>query len=266
MDNKITIIGAGNLGFSIISGLATSNLFDSKSITVADKSKSRLEEIKEKTNVSISTNNVEAIKKSKWVILCVQPMHIAAVIEEIKKDLTEDQVIISTVLGKSIQDISDLASTKNVVRVMPNTAASIKQSMTCICAGQSVKESDVKFIGEIFDTIGKTLVIEEHLMQSATVLGASGTAFVLRFLSAMMQGGVQMGFHPHEAQFIAMQTALGAASLLAEKDAHPETEINKVTTPAGCTIEGLNEMEHNGLSSSVIQGLMAAYDKINKVK
>ncbi len=265
MNNKITIIGAGNLGFSIISGLVASNLFGSKSIIVADKSKTRLEEIREKLNVSVTTESSDAIKNSKWIILCVQPRHIDAVIKEIKNNITEKHVLISTVLGKSIQDISDSASTKNVVRVMPNTASSIKQSMTCICAGKNVNESDVKLVCNMFDTIGKTLVVEEYLIQSATVLGASGIAFVLRFISAMMQGGVQMGFHPHEAQLIAMQTTIGAASLLTD-DAHPETEINKVTTPSGCTIEGLNEMEHNGLSSSVIQGLMAAYDKINKVK
>jgi pyrroline-5-carboxylate reductase len=264
--DKITIIGAGNLGFSIITGLAASNLFDATSITVADKSKSRVDEIKKSLKVSTTTDSAQAIKASKWIILCVQPRHIDAAIEEIKSNLTDKQVLISTVLGKSIQDISGLASTENVVRVMPNTASSIKQSMTCICAGKNVKEADVEFVGKMFDTIGKTLVVEEHLIQSATVLGASGIAFVLRFISAMMQGGVQMGFHPHEAQLIAMQTTIGAASLLTQENAHPETEINKVTTPSGCTIEGLNEMEHNGLSSSVIQGLMAAYDKINKVK
>ncbi|MDH5597551.1 MAG: pyrroline-5-carboxylate reductase, partial [Cyclobacteriaceae bacterium] len=118
---------------------------------------------------------------------------------------------------------------------------------------------------ELFGYIGKTLRIEEELMQAATVLGASGIAFFLRYIRAATQGGIQMGFHPADAQLIAMQTAIGAASLVFEKNRHPEMEIDKVTTPRGCTIEGLNEMEHQGLSSAVIKGLMASYEKINTI-
>jgi len=148
---------------------------------------------------------------------------------------------------------------------MPNTGAAKKLSMTCIAANEDVKE-ELSSVEKMFNTIGETLIIEERLMQAATVLGASGIAFFLRFLRAMIQGGIQMGFHPHEAQIIAVQTAIGAATLVAENGTHPEREIDKVTTPRGCTIEGLNEMEHQGLSSSVIKGVMASYEKINTIK
>lgn len=110
------------------------------------------------------------------------------------------------------------------------------------------------------------MVIEENLMKAATVLGASGIAFFMRYLRAATQGGIQMGFHPEEAQRIAVQTAKGAAVLLQEDISHPELEIDKVTTPQGCTIEGLNEMEHQGFSSALIKGLMTSFQKLDSIR
>ncbi|WP_109299114.1 pyrroline-5-carboxylate reductase [Aquimarina sp. AU474] len=263
--NKITIIGGGNLGKSIISGLADSELFKAKDITVVDKSKYNLKEVEEKPGVHTSQNSIESIKGVRWIILCVQPRQLDAVLQEIKDVVTSEQILISTVTGTSITEINAVVPNNKVVRVMPNTGASKKLSMTCIAANEDVKE-ELAMVEKMFDTIGKTLVIEERLMQAATVLGASGIAFFLRFLRAMIQGGIQMGFHPHEAQIIAVQTAIGAATLVAKNGTHPEREIDKVTTPQGCTIEGLNEMEHQGLSSSVIKGVMASYEKINTIK
>ncbi|WP_299212064.1 pyrroline-5-carboxylate reductase [uncultured Aquimarina sp.] len=263
--NKITIIGGGNLGKSIISGLADSDLFEAKNITVVDKSKYNLKEVEENLGVSTSQNIITSIKDVKWVILCVQPRQLDAVLQEIKDVVTHDQILISTVTGTSISEINEVVPDNKVVRVMPNTGAAKKLSMTCIAANDDVKE-ELSTVEKMFDTIGETLIIEERLMQAATVLGASGIAFFLRFLRAMIQGGIQMGFHPHEAQIIAVQTAIGAATLVAENGTHPEREIDKVTTPQGCTIEGLNEMEHQGLSSSVIKGVMASYEKINTIK
>ncbi|WP_282087624.1 pyrroline-5-carboxylate reductase [Aquimarina algiphila] len=263
--NKITIIGGGNLGKSIISGLAGSDLFEAKNITVVDKSSYNLKEVEDKLGVSTSQNIAESIENVKWVILCVQPRQLDAVLEEIKDIVTTDQILISTVTGTSITEINEIVPSNKVVRVMPNTGAAKKLSMTCIAANDDVKE-ELEIVKKMFDTIGETLIIEERLMQAATVLGASGIAFFLRFLRAMIQGGIQMGFHPHEAQIIAVQTAIGAATLVAENGTHPEREIDKVTTPQGCTIEGLNEMEHQGLSSSVIKGVMASYEKINTIK
>lgn len=265
MTNKITIIGGGNLGKSIISGLVNSDLFVAEHITVVDKSKHNLKEVQEKHQVSTSQNIEEAITDVKWVILCVQPRQLDEVLHTIKNILSSNQILISTVTGTSIAEINAVVPNNKVVRVMPNTGAAKKLSMTCISANEDTNEG-LEFVVKMFDTIGETLVIEERLMQAATVLGASGIAFFLRFLRAMIQGGIQMGFHPHEAQIIAVQTAIGAATLVAENGTHPEREIDKVTTPRGCTIEGLNEMEHQGLSSSVIKGVMASYEKINTIK
>ncbi|TRZ42545.1 pyrroline-5-carboxylate reductase [Robertkochia solimangrovi] len=261
---KVTVIGSGNLGSSIIKGLASSDMFDPKDIIVADKSKENLNNIQQEAGVTVTENNLEAIAQSRMIILSVQPRILPVVMNEIKDHLKEDQVVISTITGVSISEINEYIPSNKVIRAMPNTAAVKQASMSFICANE-LEDEDTIFVEKMFTTIGKAIRIEERLMQAATVLGASGTAFFLRFLRAMTQGGVQMGFHPHEAQSIAAQVAIGAAALI-EDGTHAEVEVDNVTTPQGCTIEGLNAMEHNGLTSSVIKGIMAAYRRISNIQ
>ncbi|MFT6135773.1 MAG: pyrroline-5-carboxylate reductase [Cyclobacteriaceae bacterium] len=178
----------------------------------------------------------------------------------------KDQLIISTVAGTTISELIEaLGGSASVIRAMPNTASAVGQSMTCLAASAE-DQNFIPLAEKLFSAIGDTLVIEERLMQAATVLGASGIAFFMRYLRAATQGGIQMGFHPEEAQRIAVQTAKGAATLILEQGSHPEVEIDKVTTPQGCTISGLNEMEHQGFSSALIKGLMTSFDKLNTIK
>jgi pyrroline-5-carboxylate reductase len=150
-----------------------------------------------------------------------------------------------------------------VVRAMPNTAIAIQESMTCI-SYRDVENDDLEYIMELFTQLGKVAPIEEKLMDAATVLGACGTAFAMRYIRANIQGGIEIGFDAATANLIAAQTVKGAADLLLKKGTHPEQEIDKVTTPKGCTIAGLNEMEHQGFSSSLIKGIMTSYMKIAK--
>jgi pyrroline-5-carboxylate reductase len=146
---------------------------------------------------------------------------------------------------------------------MPNTAIAIQQSMTCL-SYNSAAATQVNFVTKLFDTLGKVTVINENLMDAATVLGACGTAYAMRYIRANIQGGIEIGFDAATASLIAAQTVKGAAELLLEKGSHPEQEIDKVTTPKGCTIAGLNEMEHQGFSSSLIKGIATSYNKIVK--
>jgi pyrroline-5-carboxylate reductase len=146
---------------------------------------------------------------------------------------------------------------------MPNTAIAIRESMTCL-SGKDVNPEQLQEIMEIFNQLGSTVKIDEKLMDAATVLGACGTAFAMRYIRANIQGGIEIGFDAATASLIAAQTVKGAAELLLKKQTHPEQEIDKVTTPKGCTIAGLNEMEHRGFSSSLIKGLVASYQKIGQ--
>ena len=173
--------------------------------------------------------------------------------------------IISVATGREIVEIEDiLGLDAPVIRCMPNTAISVGQSMTCISANENGMKN-IQVAKRIFNSLGETLCIEEKLMRAATVICASGIAFWMRLIRATTQGAVQLGFDSEEAQSLSMQTCLGAASLLIDSQSHPEQEIDKVTTPSGCTIEGLNEMEHQGLSSSLIRGLVTSYEKINQI-
>jgi pyrroline-5-carboxylate reductase len=146
---------------------------------------------------------------------------------------------------------------------MPNISASVGKSVSCICHNGATSE-ETEAVKALFDYVGTTMTIEEDLMESATILGACGIAYVLRFIRAMIQGGIQIGFDAVTASAIVNHTVKGAAELLIEGHQHPEFEIDKVTTPKGCTIVGLNEMEHNGFSSSLIKGLVASFEKIEK--
>jgi len=147
---------------------------------------------------------------------------------------------------------------------MPNTAISIQRSMTCIATNNGSKAVQSRVLS-MFNGMGKAIMIEENLMAAATVLGACGIAYAMRFIRATSQGGIQIGFDADVAQLITSQTVNGAASLLLMSEKHPESEIDRVTTPRGCTIEGLNEMEHEGFSSAVIKGLTSSYRKITTI-
>jgi pyrroline-5-carboxylate reductase len=149
-----------------------------------------------------------------------------------------------------------------VVRAMPNTAIAIQESMTCICA-RNTNAEQTQYVHDLFNQLGRVVSIDEKLMDAATVLGACGIAYALRFIRANIQGGIEIGFDAATASLIAAQTVKGAAELLIQTGRHPEQEIDKVTTPKGCTIAGLNEMEHQGFSSSLIKGIAASFDKIN---
>jgi pyrroline-5-carboxylate reductase len=144
---------------------------------------------------------------------------------------------------------------------MPNTAIAIQESMTCLCSYLTTQEQ-LDYVHDLFSQLGRVAVVDEKLMDASTVLGACGIAFALRYIRASIQGGIEIGFDAKTAALIAAQTVKGAAELLIQKGAHPEQEIDKVTTPKGCTIAGLNEMEHRGFSSSLIMGIKASYDRI----
>lgn len=263
---KIAILGAGNLGLSIAKGILDNEQSVCTSMYLTKRNTNSLQFFRKYPQAIIGTNNREAVQNSEVVIVAVQPGQLSGILEEIKTVVTENQLIISTVTGRNIAVFeSVLGKHIPIIRSMPNTASAVGQSMTCLSANEAAKDK-VKLAEAVFQPIGKTLLIEDEMMQAATVICASGIAFWMRLIRATTQGAIQLGFDASEAKELAVQTCLGAASLLLESQNHPETEIDKVTTPRGCTIAGLNEMEHAGMSSALIKGLVKSYDKINSIK
>lgn len=261
---KIAIIGTGNLGKSIAKGLISNNAITSLYLT--KRNVEELEDFKGYNNVFLTSNNNEAVQNADILIFAVQPRHFEAILKQIEPLLGEKHVLISTITGFSIGKIEQLVGKHRfVIRAMPNTAIAVGKSMTCLCSNEAGNKR-IKIAEAIFNRLGSSISIPESQMQAATVVCASGIAFWMRLIRATTQAAIQLGFDAKEAQELAMFTCEGAANLLITTGNHPEQEIDKVTTPKGCTIEGLNEMEHKGLSSSLIQGMVASFNKINSIK
>ena len=261
IDQKITIIGGGNLGGSVAFGLMKSKQIQPSSLTVSDRYTSVLKKFQEQ-GATVTNNNVEAVQTADIVILAIKPYQAQEIIAEIRPFLNKNQILISAVAGLGLLKLEEAVSGSGIqtFRIMPNTAIAIQESMTLISTNVKSEEKR-NLVVHIFDQLGKALIIPEDLMAAATVLGSCGIAFALRYMRAAMQGGIEMGFSADMAQFITAQTVKGAAELILESGRHPEQEIDKVTTPRGITITGLNEMEHQGFSSSLIQGLIASFNK-----
>jgi pyrroline-5-carboxylate reductase len=264
MSKKIAIIGGGNLGASIADGLIASEFSRPVEITITRRNLTALSRFAER-GCMVHSDNKKAVRDSEVIILAVKPYNYADIIKEIKPLLNpKKHVVVSVITGVWIEHLQKaIGKPVPVIRAMPNTAIAIQQSMTCL-AHAGATPAQVNYIQELFDQLGRTVMIDEKLMDAATVLGACGTAYAMRYIRANIQGGIEIGFDAVTASLIAAQTIKGAAELLLEKGTHPEHEIDKVTTPKGCTIAGLNEMEHQGFSSSLIRGLVASYNKIVK--
>ena len=263
MSKKIAIIGGGNLGTAIAEGLIKSKFCKPADITVTKRNITTLDHLVKKGVIVISDNNA-AIRNSELVIMAIKPFQVSDVLNSVKKDLTAKHILVSVVTGVLINDIAEIIKKKiPVCRAMPNTAIAIQESMTCL-SFSNASAAQIAFVKGLFENLGRVVIIDEKLMDAATVLGACGTAYAMRYIRANIQGGIEIGFDAATATLIAAQTVNGAAELLLQKGTHPEQEIDKVTTPKGCTIAGLNEMEHQGFSSSLIKGIATSYNKIVK--
>ena len=266
MFSKIGIIGGGNLGQAIAEGLIESGFAAPGHILITRRSIEQLQEL-EKKGVMVSRSNGDALEYASLIILAVKPFQSIEVLTKLKGFFNPGKhTLVSVVSGTTIQDMSAaVGAGVPVLRAMPNTAISIRESMTCLAAGSDVPEEKFQAVSDLFKQLGSVVRIDEKLMDAATVLAACGTAFAMRYIRANIQGGIEIGFNAATASLIAAQTVKGAAELLQKKGSHPEQEIDKVTTPRGTTITGLNEMEHRGFSSSLIKGLVASFDKMAKL-
>lgn len=263
--NSISIIGAGNLGCSIADGLSASGAFQPNTIYLTRRRVEKLAPYREK-GFQVVADNKLAVAQTNIIIICVEPHQLDLLLDEVHSMVEpEKHTVISVASGASISGIKNkLPKGTPVVRAMPNTAISIRESMTCICSDDQDR-SAAEVATSIFDTVGHTLIIHEEQMSSATALCACGIAFFLRAIRAASQGGIEIGFSSEDALKMATQTAKGAASLLGATNNHPEYEIDRVTTPKGCTISGLNRMEHGGFSSALIQGILHSADKAGQL-
>ncbi|MDP4209656.1 MAG: pyrroline-5-carboxylate reductase [Bacteroidota bacterium] len=260
---KFSIIGAGNMGSAIAEGFLKTGAIKPANIWITDLRVEALDHFKAK-GVNTGSNNKEAVAFADVLIIAVKPYLVKTILDEIKPQIAHSrQILISIAAGISISDIEATTGKLPIFRAIPNTAIAIQESMTCI-ADANANQEQKDLVMSVFNLLGKAALIPEDMMNAATVIGSCETAYILRFIRATVEGGVEIGFKPDLAQLIVSQTVLGAAKLLLTTNSHPEVEIDKVCTPKGITIVGLNEMEHAGFSSSVMKGIEAAYSVFKK--
>ena len=255
---NITVIGAGNMGGALIHGWAKSGKISS--ITISDKNEALLASFKEKyPSINITTDNVAAVKVADIVIVVVKPWLMPVVLDEIKPALNlEKQIVVSDAANFTTEKLAEqLGVSGQFCYVIPNIAAEFGASMSFIAKGKDTSDDSLAKVKDLYDLCGDTLVVTENLVGPGMMMASCGIAYVMRYIRAQMEGGCEMGFYPQQAKQIALQTMQGAVSLLKETGWHPEDAIDKVTTPGGVTIKGLNELDHSGFNSAVIKSLKA---------
>lgn len=261
---KIAIIGAGNMGGAVARGLACGSTVSTSDIFVSNPSTAKLEALKnEFPEINVTTDNCKAATSADLIVLAVKPWKVEEVIEEIKPhvDYTH-QAIASMVGGLGTEQLSkwldkDCGILPATYLIIPNTAIATMSSMTFISSVRSTAAKDNEVLN-IFNELGEAMLVEEKLIPAGTSLASCGIAYALRYIRAAMEGGVELGFRADDAKRIVMQTLRGAVDILDAGGQHPEVEIDRVTTPGGLTIKGLNAMDAAGFTNSVIEGLRAS--------
>ena len=256
--NRISIIGGGNMGGAIAKGLLKSNQIAAKDITISDISEKTLNNFRKTTDEwRLTTSNQEAIADAEIIILAVKPWLVENIAGEIREKTDyKKQIIVSIAAGVELKTLQSLFSENAILfRLIPNTAIEVMESVSTVTSINASKEQ-IEKICLIFEEMGKVFYVEnEKLLNAFMALSSCGIAYAFRYIRAAMEGGVEMGIYPETAKEVIMQTLKGAVKLLEENHSHPENEIDKVTTPGGITIRGLNEMEANGFTNAVIKGL-----------
>ncbi|WP_022666765.1 pyrroline-5-carboxylate reductase [Desulfospira joergensenii] len=259
-DKKIGFIGGGNMGEALISGLVLSKAARPEDIICSDIDREQLDQVKNKYGISVTTDNIEVAKTSDIIVYATKPQILGAVLNKTAEALDMSKLIISIAAGVPLAAIAaGLGKELRLIRVMPNICAFVKESATAIAAGEFVLENDVEMARAIFDSVGKTVFIEENvLMDAFTGLSGSGPAYIFTIVDAMADAGVKMGLSRKNALFLSTQTVLGAAKLLMESGEHPGQLKDRVASPGGTAIAGIHTLEQGGLRTTLINAVESA--------
>lgn len=259
-DKKIAIIGTGNMGEALVSGLVGSGSSKPKNIICTDVRRHKLDDIKSKYKVRTTTSNLKAVAEADIIIYAVKPQIMAATLAETAAKLDMSKLVISIAAGVPLAAMeSCISKDLRLIRVMPNIAAFVKEAASAIAAGGHATKEDISLAMEIFNSIGKCIFLKEnYLMDAITGLSGSGPAYIFLIVDALADAGVKMGLARQDSLFLAAQTVLGAAKLLIETQEHPGQLKDKVTSPGGTAIAGLATLENGGLRTTLINAVEAA--------
>jgi pyrroline-5-carboxylate reductase len=258
-DSKIAFLGAGNMAEALVAGIVKAKLSAPEFLLATDISPSRLELLKDRYHIQVGAQNLDAVLWADVIILCVKPQAVNEVLTEIQASLSEKQLVISLAAGVPIKGIQEkIGQTIPLVRAMPNTPAVIQEGVTALAGCKGLSLEQLKVAQGLFESVGKVVVVDESLMDAVTGLSGSGPAYVYLAIEALIDGGVRVGLPRNIAHILAVQTVLGAAKMVRETGEHPALLKDRVTSPGGTTIAGLQRLEEGGLRATLIEAVEAA--------
>jgi pyrroline-5-carboxylate reductase len=258
-NKQVGILGTGNMGEALIHGLLYGHLCRPDQIFCSDVRPERLKVVREKYGVKTTSHNTEVVKQSEIIILSVKPQIMKQVVGEIAKYLDLSKLIISIAAGVPMDAIESCARKDlKLIRVMPNICVSVREGASAIAGGKHALKEDLMMAKTIFDSVGKSLFIEEDLLDAVTGLSGSGPAYIFLIIDALADAGVKVGLSRDDALILAPQTVLGAAKMLIETGEHPGKLKDMVTSPGGTAIAGLHTLEEGGLRTTLINAVEVA--------
>jgi pyrroline-5-carboxylate reductase len=265
-EKKLAVLGAGKLGETLIKGLLEAGVIDVQNVTVTAAHHPRIKQLKEKFNVKGTLSNSEAIHDADIILVSLKPQTVPLVLAEIGAALQPHQLLISVAASVSTAFIEKhIQAAVPVIRAMPNTASQINKGMTGIAPGTNANQDHITLAKYIFDSVGRTVVADEKHMDAITGLSASGPAFIYIIIESLAEAGVKVGLPRDVATELAAQTVVGAGSMVLETSEHPAKLKDSVTTPAGCTIDGILELEEGGLRVTLIKAVVKATQRAKEL-
>ena len=263
---RVAVLGAGKMGGILLKALLEKGLLAPKSTSATVQHQDRARTLSKQLGITVGTDNRAAVKGADVVMICVKPQVVADVIQEIRSNISAKQLVISVAASVSTSQIEqELGGEVPVVRAMPNTPCSLGKGMTALCKGKFATAHHLEIASAMFDVVGRTVVVDEKHMDAVTGLSASGPAYIYIILESLAEAGVKVGLPRDIATLLAAQTTLGAASVVLETGDHPALLKDAVTTPAGCTIDGIMELEEGKLRVTLIKAVVKAVQRAKEL-
>jgi pyrroline-5-carboxylate reductase len=264
-DKKIGFIGTGKMGEALMKSIIQVGLFPPDRIYASDMDRSKLHVLEKKYNIKTCRDNCDSVVRADIIIIAVKPQTVPEVLNEIKNSI-RDQLIVSIAAGIPIETYEKaLPQGTKVVRIMPNIAATVKESASAVSLGKGVSKEDADMVIEIFNSIGRTVVLPEYLMDAVTGLSGSGPAYIFMIIEGLVDGGVHEGLDRNTARILAAQTVLGAAKMVLENSIHTGELKDMVTSPGGTTIRGVRVMEERGVRVALMNAVIAASERAKQL-
>lgn len=261
---KLAVIGVGKLGEALVSGLLKQQ--SGVKVSGSVKHEASIIRVREKLGIECVLDNRTAVRGQDIILLAVKPQNMDRVVREIAPDLTPDQLVISVAASVSTSYVQErLNAAVPVIRAMPNTPCILNAGMTVLCGGLHAKPEHLKIAEVIFNAVGRTVFLDESLMDGVTGLSASGPAYLYVVIESLAEAGVKLGIPRDVSTLLAAQTTYGAAKMVLETKAHPALLKDTVTTPAGCTIDGLLELEEGKLRVTLIKAVVKAAERAREL-